>query len=203
MKTLLAAAIAVLALPAPALAHGGGSHGYVSTIERIVNGNGIEAKARGDGHVTLTAPIGKPVVVWGYEGEPYLRFADGKVYENRRAPTAYVNRDEAPPSDADAHAPPQWRLVEAGPSYTWHDHRTHWMAAQPPDVVTRDPHTRHHILDWRVEGTVAEHRFTIANSLGWVPAKNGFGWNWFVVVLASIVPVVLFFALPGRRKSRP
>ncbi len=93
MRAALVIAFFVLVFPSVAVAHGGGSkHGYVSTVERIVNARGIEAEASGDGHFELTAPAGHTVIVRGYEGEPYLRFDEGEVYENERSPTTYVNR---------------------------------------------------------------------------------------------------------------
>src|SRR6266542_4138584 len=92
VRAALVIAFFVLVFPSVAVAHGGGSkHGYVSTVERIVNARGIEAEASGDGHFELTAPAGHTVIVRGYEGEPYLRFDEGEVYENERSPTTYVN----------------------------------------------------------------------------------------------------------------
>jgi len=148
VRAALVIAFFVLVFPSVAVAHGGGSkHGYVSTVERIVNARGIEAEASGDGHFELTAPAGHTVIVRGYEGEPYLRFDEGEVYENERSPTTYVNRDEPPPASASADARPEWRRVATGRTHTWHDHRTHWMAAKPPAAVDRDPDTRHNISD--------------------------------------------------------
>jgi hypothetical protein len=206
VKAALITVFFVLAFPPVSLAHGGGSqHGYVSTVERIVNAGGIEAQASGDGHFRFTAPAGRTVVVRGYEGEPYLRFAHGTVYENERSPTAYVNRDQAPPASAMAGAQPEWRQVATGRTHTWHDHRTHWMAANPPAAVARDQNVRHHISDWKVDGTVDGKRFEVVGSLDWAPTESGLGWKWLLLPLVGgAVVYALFVTFWARRpRSRP
>jgi hypothetical protein len=201
VRTALAAALVLLALPPAALAHGDSSqHGYVSTVERIVDAQGIDAQASGDGHFSFTAPTGKTVIVRGYEGEPYLRFQNGRVYENRNSPTAYVNRDRPPRAGATPNAKPRWRVVGDGRTYTWHDHRTHWMAARAPAAVDRDPHTRHHISNWKVDGTVDGTPFAIHGSLDWAPTKSGLGWQWLLVpILLGGAAYALFLTFVSRR----
>jgi hypothetical protein len=205
VRRALVVVLLALAVPPAALAHGGGSkHGYVSTVQRIVDANGIDAQASGNGHFTFTAPPRKTVVVFGYEQEPYVRFAGGKVYENERAPTTYVNRDEPPPATAEAHAAPRWHEVARSRTYTWHDHRTHWMASSAPAAVDRDPHARHHIFDWKVSGTVDAKRFTIVGSLDWSPTKSGLGWQWLLVPVVAggaIYALFLTFAATRRKPS--
>jgi hypothetical protein len=194
-----------LVFPPVSLAHGGGSqHGWVSTIQRIVNANGIQAQASGDGHFTFTAPSGKTVVVLGYEREPYLRFAGGKIYENANAPTTYVNREEPAPAEAMVGASPAWRKVGNGRTYTWHDHRTHWMASKQPAAVERAPDESHHVSDWKVEGTVGGTPFTIVGSLDWAATKSGLGWQWLLVPVAlGGVAYALFLTFFARRRRSP
>ena len=97
MRAVLIAVSCALALPPVCFAHGGGSkHGYVSTVERIVDANGIDAAASGDGHFSFTAPAGKTVIVHGYSNEPYVRFHGGSIAVNDLAPTTYVNDDKPP-----------------------------------------------------------------------------------------------------------
>jgi hypothetical protein len=202
MKAFLIVCLFALAVPSVSLAHGTGSkHGWVSTVQRIVNAHGIDAQASGDGHFTFTAPAGKTVVVLGYEREPYLRFAGGKVYENANAPTTYVNRDQPPPAGAMPSATPRWRSVADGLTYTWHDHRTHWMAPKDPPAVARAPHEAHHVSDWKVQGTVGAKPFTIVGSLDWAPTKSGLGWQWLLVpVLAGGALYALFLTFFARRR---
>ncbi|HEY3183354.1 MAG TPA: hypothetical protein VGJ77_10995 [Gaiellaceae bacterium] len=202
MKSVVVALLVALVGAPAALAHGSGSkQGWVSSVERIVNAGGIQAEASGDGHFKFTAPAGKTVIVDGYSNEPYLRFAGGKVYENELAPTAYVNRDEPVPPRADAKAAPRWNEAATGRTYTWHDHRTHWMGTNEPAAVQRDPHKAHHIFDWRVSGTVDAKRFAIIGSLDWAPTKSGLGWQWLLVpVLGAALLYGLFVSFVAARR---
>jgi len=202
---MLVAACVLLVLPPAALAHGGGSEGgYLSTVERIVRAQGIEAAASGDGHFSFTAPAGKTVVVRGYAGEAYLRFRNGKVYENRTSPTAYVNRDRPPLTGAMADVKERWRLVGDGRTYTWDDRRTRWTAATAPAAVDRAPDRRHHISDWRIGGTVDGTSFTIHGSLDWAPAKSGMRWQWALVpILGAAALYALFLTFASRPRAAP
>jgi hypothetical protein len=197
LSTMLA-----LTLPATAAAHGGGSgHGYVSSVERIVDAGGIEATASGDGHFTFTAPTGRTVVVAGYDDEPYLRFRDGRVEVNDLAPTAYVNDERSPPSRADENAAPVWREVARGRTYTWHDHRTHWMEADPPAAVRSDTKSHHHISDWQVTGTVDGRPFAVEGSLEWEPTESGPGLEWIsYLAIGGGVLYAAFLLLVQRRR---
>jgi hypothetical protein len=46
---------------------------------------------------TTASPLenntGKPILVPGYDGEPYLRFTADAVYRNERSPATYLNED--------------------------------------------------------------------------------------------------------------
>ncbi len=91
----------------------------------------------GDQAVHLNVVTGSEVDVIGYEGEIYLRVdADGTVRRNERSPTRWLNEDRFAdvevPETARADATPEWTVVGAGGSFIWHDHRTHWMSADPP-----------------------------------------------------------------------
>lgn len=91
----------------------------------------------GDAFVRLTALPGTTVEVVGYRGEPFLRYLpDGVVEVNENAPTTHLSDDrygdvELPPN-ADPDAPPAWSMVADDGSYSWHDHRAHWMNPLPP-----------------------------------------------------------------------
>jgi hypothetical protein len=77
------------------------------------------------------------VIVFGYAGESYLRFApDGTIAENRLSATTYENRNrfgspEVPPF-VDHTAAPEWHEIGSGGVWAWHDHRSHWMLPDPP-----------------------------------------------------------------------
>lgn len=91
----------------------------------------------GDSFVQLTVEPGVQVEVVGYGGEPYLRFsADGVVEENQLSPATYLNADRyavaAIPETTSVSAEPEWQEVASDGSYSWHDHRAHWMNPEPP-----------------------------------------------------------------------
>lgn len=98
-------------------------------IEIVVEG--------GDAFLHVTVEPGHEVVVLGYDGEPYLRIGpDGAVDQNRRSFATYYNEDrfgrvEIPPI-VDNGAAPDWERVGRGGAWAWHDHRAHWMGAEPP-----------------------------------------------------------------------
>jgi hypothetical protein len=203
VRPVLIAVLFALALPPVSLAHGGGSkHGYVSTVEHIVNANGVDAAASGDGHFSFTAPAGKTVIVRGYSNEPYVRFRNGSIDLNDLAPTAYVNDDKPPPARADPKASPVWRRVGTGLTYTWHDHRTHWMASQPPEAVRAEPKAPHHISDWQVKGLVDTTPFAVEGSLDWAPTKSGPGYEWISYLAIGAAVLYGAFLVFTKRGSR-
>ena len=97
------------------------------------------------------------VVVPGYYDEPYLRIGPDGVWRNANSPATYINLDRyAPrrrcPSSADADAEPDWEQVSTEPHYVWHDHRTHWMSAEPAAAGGRRPTRRRRTrsFEWTV-----------------------------------------------------
>jgi hypothetical protein len=200
VRTTLVAWCLALAFPAVASAHGSGGHGYVSSVTRIDNANGIVATTGEEGQFSLTAPAGKTVVVFGYEHEPYLKLDGGRVFANTRSPTFYANREEPPPVTATAAARPRWvDQASDGLTYSWHDHRTHWMEDEGPAAVEKNPHARHHIRDWMVDGTVEGERFAVHGSLDWKAQKSGPGYVWIsYVVIAGFVLYVAFALVSSR-----
>jgi hypothetical protein len=207
MRIALLATLAALLVAPAAAAHGGssGETGYVTRLDRITNANGIDVSASSDGHFTLTAPRGETVVVRGYSNEPYLLFSSNRIFENERSPTTYLSKDKTPPADLNADAPPKWNEVATGRTYTWHDHRIHWMGTDDPEVVRRDRDHRHHISNWTVGGTVGGKPFEVHGSLDWVPQKdNGLGWKWLLTpIVGGAFLYALFLTFAGRRGQRP
>ncbi len=130
----------VLLMAIPAAADPAGPTDYrteVTGIDPAVEGVEITIIG-GDSFVELTVELGVEVVVIGYRGEEYLRFAaDGTVHQNERSPTRWLNEDRFGdgeiPADADPTAEPDWTLVAGDGQFAWHDHRSHWMnEARPP-----------------------------------------------------------------------
>jgi hypothetical protein len=192
---IFVAVAASLVLPAAAGAHGEGGEatGFTSTVEGVSpRVPGLEVRVLDeDDRLYLRNDTGGEVIVLGYEGEPYLRFAGGAVYRNVRSPAVYLNADRYAlaevPASAVADATPVWRQAKAGTAYEWHDHRIQWMSTIAPDAIRADPDSPRHIFDWEVPITVDGGPVTIAGSLDYAPVEGGpTGW----VVVAATAPLV-------------
>jgi hypothetical protein len=172
---LLAALGALLITPAAAAHGGGGALGFRSTVAGVTPpaaGLSVTVLASDD-RLQVSNDSGKPLIVLGYQGEPYLAFRDGRVYRNANSPTTYINDDRygqvALPDRADPKAAPDWEEVAARERYDWHDHRIHWMSRTLPRKVRAAKDERHHVFDWRVPTTLGGKRTTILGSLDYTP----------------------------------
>ena len=140
----------VVATAGPASAHGVGGleptnyETTVSGIEPPVPGLHVRAIDLG-ASIELRNDTGHEVLVYGYQGEPYLRIGPRGTWENARSPAVFLNRSRIPTREAphdryDAEgAPGVAEDLRAPPVASWHDHRTHWMATEDPPSVRRDP----------------------------------------------------------------
>lgn len=93
----------------------------------------------GDSFVRIDVDPGHEVIVLGYapDREPYLRIsADGMVEQNVRSYATYYNADRFGRADipdvVDVSARPEWEQIGDGGTWSWHDHRAHWMGDEPP-----------------------------------------------------------------------
>jgi hypothetical protein len=167
--------------------------------------NGIEPPVPGlsaqvlnyDADMLLTNDSNKTVVVEGYEGEPYLRFApDGTVEANVNSPAYYLNTDRygttPVPASADPDADPDWKVVGGTGEFQWHDHRSHYMSTETPPQVT-DPGRRTKIFDYEIPLHVDGKPAAIDGTLFWV-GSSGFPILPFiglgVIALGSVILVV-------------
>ena len=186
LRRLLVACAAVAALglaAAPAaMADAAGPTDYNTVITAIEPSNdSFEiTMIGGDSFVGLEQQKPVEIIVLGYQAEQYLRFApNGEVFENRRAPSTWLNQErygnEDAPAFADAEAIPQWKLVADNGRYSWHDHRSHWMnPAKPPGAVPGDQ-----ILEATIPLVVDGERVTVTvesyllDSPSWWPIVLG------------------------------
>jgi hypothetical protein len=203
---LLAAVLALTLVPA-AVGHGEGGRatGFSSTVEHVSPpAPGLELRVLdGDDRLFLRNETGREVIVLGYDDEPYLRFAEGVVYQNVRSPAVYLNADRYAlgevPESADPDAAPVWRRVKRGTAYEWHDHRIQWMSTIAPDEIRADPDTARHVLDWKVPITVDGRPTTIAGSLDYAPVDEGpTAWVFVAASLPLAAAVVAWALLRGR-----
>jgi hypothetical protein len=204
-------ALAALLLASAAAAHEGESPpGYESKVTSISPAmGGINAAVvEGDDEIELVNGTGKTVIIYGYNKEPYLRFDAKGVFENQRSPAAFLNDDRfgksAVPKDATADAAPLWLRVAAGKSFSWHDHRIHWMSPIDPPTVKADKGKAHHIFDWKVQAAVAGEPLTIAGTLDYSPPPGGGVSTALVAAIAAGAAAVVGVAavvLLRRRRS--
>ncbi len=201
IRALLAVATLAAVLSPAAAAHGdGGTLGFTSQVTALQPAiPGLELRVLdGDDQLELRNETGEEVVVLGYDGEPYLRFADGAVFRNKRSPATYLNDDRYGnvhvPAEASAKAEPSWQRVARHEAYEWHDHRIHWMSPILPPNVRRAEDESHHVFDWKVPLQVAGEPAAIAGSLDYAPPP-GDAFNPLLavpLVIAALAAVLLF-----------
>jgi LPXTG-motif cell wall-anchored protein len=207
IKSVAVAALAALAVCPAAAAHGGGGAlGFRSKVTRITPAAlGVSVTVLDyDDRLELHNESGKPLVVLGYEGEPYLAFRDGRVYRNVHSPATYLNDDRfgnvALPAAADPKAQPAWEEVSPHETFDWHDHRIHWMSTTLPPKVRAAKDEPHHVFDWTVPAELAGKPVTISGSLDYEPPSSGN--PTILLVLLGIVIVGGAALLWFRRASR-
>jgi hypothetical protein len=194
----LTLAVALLVLGAgPAAADPAGPSDFrsvVTGIEPPVQGVHAEVTG-GDTFLELRVDLGTEVVVRGYSGEPYLRFAkDGTVQRNRRSAATFLNEGRrikvTPPADTkDPNAEPVWEDVGSGGRYAWHDHRIHWMSdVRPP--VARGQRVRGEYDPWTVPIEVDGTLVAVHGTLTYEKAVSPIPWIAGGVVLLGALVVV-------------
>jgi hypothetical protein len=206
-RALLFASVAALAVCAAAAAHGGGGAlGFRSTVSGItpaVAGVAVSVLDYDD-RLQLRNESGEPLVVLGYEGEPYLAFRDGRVYRNVRSPATYLNDDRFGqvdlPKRADPNALPEWEEVAVREEFDWHDHRIHWMSKSLPPKVRAAKDEPHHVFDWAVPARLDGKRLTILGSLDYEPPPNEVPKPLIAVLGLLIVGGGAAIWLPRRRR---
>jgi hypothetical protein len=177
----IVAATALLALAAaPAASAHQGNPNYRSVIDRVTPSvKGLELQVLNfDDRLELQNDTQVPVVVQGYEGEPYARLLpDGTVQVNKRSSAYYLNNDrtgtEKVPASANPNAAPQWQVVDKAGRFQWHDHRIHWMGTGIPPQVKDHQGERTKVYDWNVPLQVGTQKGRIAGTLWWQPKPGG------------------------------
>lgn len=206
------AALALLVLAAllcarPAAAHQVGPN-YETRVVAIEPATpGLSAQVdEGRGELVLTNKGDKRVIAYGYDKEPFARFdPDGRVFLNRRSPAYYLNddiyADVKVPAYADAEAAPVWKQVAGDGSWSWHDHRIHWMSPTPPKNVD-GVKGRKKIFDWKIPLRVGGTPAAVDGTLWWVgqPAAPQ---TVSYIVFASSAIVVLISGIVLYRRSGP
>jgi hypothetical protein len=205
-RSLLAAAfIAALLAPGAEAHFGTAKLGYRSTITAVKpKMPGLVFKIYyGDDQIYLNNRSGKTVIIKGYGGEPYLRFARDGIFVNVNSPAGYLNQDRygrvQVPKSANADAKPKWEKLASVHKWAWHDHRIHYMNPIAPPQVKSAPRKPHHIFDWKVPATDNGKRFFIAGSLDYKPPPRKDFPTGLVISLATLIGVGLIGLFALRR----
>jgi hypothetical protein len=205
-------ALSLLALAGPASAHATPAN-YRSAITAVTpRMAGLTVTAAADGsYLRVRNTSVTPVVVEGYQHEPYLRVSAAGVWQNDRSPATYLNRESAVgnvPDSADAKATPVWTRISTKPVTQWHDHRIHWMGDGRPAVVDRAPASPHLIARWTVPmdtvntGGAAGTAIAVRGTLRWEPGSAASRWLGYGFVLVGLGGAALVGVVLWRRQRR-
>jgi len=151
------------------------------------------------GKLELTNHSSQPVLVLGYDNEPYLRVGPSGVQENERSPSTWSNRSAVPPktrppAGLDPSAAPRWRRLSTVPVAIWHDHRSHWAGpGDPPAVRAARGRTQVVVPDWRVPLRVGSQTVIVSGEIEWVPGPAP--WLWIAVAVLLCAAVLLLARL--------
>ncbi|HEY5052108.1 MAG TPA: hypothetical protein VII45_01720 [Solirubrobacterales bacterium] len=179
---------------------------YRSVIEKVTPSvPGISARVReSDDFIELRDRGGHEVTIYGYEREPYARILRNRTVQvNQRSPATYLDTGFSPtgpvPAKADPKAPPQWKTQSHDGTFTWFDHRTHYLAAGVPTQV-KDPSRQTKIFDYEVPLRVDGRKGAIDGTLFW--AGDGGASKLPIVVggIAVVVTGLAGLALVARRR---
>ncbi|MGI8576083.1 MAG: hypothetical protein ACR2MA_12325 [Egibacteraceae bacterium] len=194
MVLVMGVAAWAITLEAPAHAHGGGTSAtnWLSRVTDAPDLDGVAWRVEGgDERLEVRNTSSRPLIVRGYDGEPYLRVGPDGVWGNARSPATYLNTDRLAavdvPARADAEAQPVWQKLSSEPVWIWHDHRVHWMAPEPPPQVTEADGKRVTVLDWSVPFRYAGEDRAVRGQLDWVPAPPF--WPWVVAAVVLLTPI--------------
>jgi hypothetical protein len=182
---IVATTVGATLAAAPAAATATGTdRAEVTAVEPPAAGEVVALRVLdGDELVELTVRPGHRVEVPGYEGEPWLRFAeDGTLEENVASPAGWLNRsadgDGPVPSEADASAPPVWEPRPERSSVRWHDHRVHDMG----EGTGRGPGL---LKTWEVALVVDGEPATVQGRLERLAAPSPAPWVLVALVVAG------------------
>ena len=81
-----------------------------------------------------------------------------------------------------------WLRAGPGQSVTWHDHRAHWEADEPPDQVRRSPSSTHvAVPEWTLELRTGRRLADVVGEVRWVPGPSPLPWLAGAALLAMAV----------------
>jgi hypothetical protein len=172
---LVSVLVMLLAAPSAASAHG--SSAYVATVRGIVPPlSGVQVRIDRGFRLVLSDRGRVPVVVFGPNGHPYLRFSRAGVAANIDG----------------------WTLITPKRTFAW----PAAGAARPaiaPLAVRRSPGKSHHLRDWRVRLQADGRTYAIVGSLDYRVSGEGLAELLFPF---APVPLLLLLAAGVVRRAR-
>jgi hypothetical protein len=201
--------LAALLTAAPvASAHQGNPNmeSVVRAITPRTEGVSIQVLSRDD-RFELTNRSSQPIVIYGYNDEPYARLLpDGTVEQNTRSPAYYLNQERdasvVVPKTANAKAPPTWKVLDKTGRFQWHDHRMHYMGKGVPPSV-KDESRRQKIDDYTIPIKIGSSKGAIAGTLWWTPQSGGGAPVGAIVAFVLLVGLGLGAVVLKRRRQGP
>jgi hypothetical protein len=205
--TAVASSVLGLAAAAPALAHQGNPNmrSIVRTVLPKTQGVSLQILG-GDDRFELTNRSAKPILLLGYDGEPYARLLpDGTVEQNTTSPAYYLNQERtgevAVPKSASSTAPPTWKVLDRTGRFQWHDHRMHYMGTGVPPSV-KDTKKTQKIFDYSIPLKIGQQTGAIKGTLMWTPQKNSGPPTGAIVAFALFVVAGAAAVVVVRRRRR-
>jgi hypothetical protein len=192
----------VVAAASPASAHGTGrNQTAVTSIRPHVHG--LQVTVTKDGSWVTVANTGSaPVLVLGYEGEPYLRVDATGSWRNSRSSTAMLSRPTRGRSSVEtvtANQAPRWVRLSTRSKVRFHDLRV-------PTTSTR----RHLgsvsarvITSWSLPLRVGRQDVTVIGTLSWRPTPAPKGWIILLCVLSLAFFALLAMAMRHEKNQPP
>lgn len=203
----IAAIVSVLLGATSASAHQGNPN-MESVVRAIVpHASGVSIRVLNrDDRFELTNRSRQPILIYGYNGEPYARLLpDGTVEQNTSSPAYYLNQDRsanvAVPKSASATASPTWQVMDKTGRFQWHDHRMHYMGTGVPPAV-KDTKKRQKVFDYSIPIKVGDRAGAIDGTLLWTPQKNSGPPAGAIVAFALLVLAGIAAVVVTRRRRR-
>ncbi|UDY25432.1 hypothetical protein [Nocardioides sp. Kera G14] len=190
-----------IALPA----YGATFTGYQTKVTAVtpdVPGVTVKATLNGEG-ITVTNTSDEPVIIEGYQSEPYAKITKDGVWQNDLSPAVYLNKEQtigSIPSTASATGTPTWTELSTNHRFQWHDHRIHWMGSVEPPVVAKDPNKPHMIKTWTIPIQVGTTKGAITGTLSYVPGSHWGKYLPYAAIGLGVVIVVAVQILVVRRR---
>ena len=199
-----AALLSVLVLLLPVPAYAGGFSTYVTKVTGVTPAiAGVTVRAPGNGEqITVTNTGATPLIIEGYQHDPYLKVTDDGVWQNKLSPAVALNKLNVieVPKDADAAAAPVWVKLNSTNHAQWHDHRIHWMGTVNPPNVQKDPGHPHLIKDWSIPVHSGSTTAAITGTLTYEPGSHTGTYLTYGAIGAGVLVIIGLQVLILRRR---